>query len=74
MVKKCSFDFDDTLCGEKTGIPNPVMIELLHKHCAPGFYATTDSQDEAFFLDLDYLNYEEQNCTIKSDFNHNNLN
>jgi hypothetical protein len=41
------------------GEENMKLIELLHKYAAPGFYATTDSDEEAFFLDLDYLNYEE---------------
>ena len=31
-MKKISFDFDDTLCGETTGIACSAMIELLHKH------------------------------------------
>ena len=37
LQKIMSFDFDDTLCMEKDGSPNPVMVGLVHKYAAEGF-------------------------------------
>ena len=34
--KLISFDFDDTLCAELTGVPNHAIIEMVHKHFADG--------------------------------------
>ena len=66
MVKKCSFDFDDTLCGEKTGIPNPVMIELLHKHFSDGcdIYIVT-ARDERHECEEWQINFMPNRVLIK---------
>lgn len=64
--KRISFDFDDTLCGEKTGIPNHIMIEILHKHFADGhdIYIVT-ARDERHETEEWQINFMPNRVLIK---------